>query len=85
MGNFVRIGALWNKVSSKTGTPFLAGTVELEGKKYKITVFAAREKKTDKHPDWDIMMDDGNAPQPSAAEAAYDAKNANTLHGKINL
>jgi uncharacterized protein (DUF736 family) len=49
----ISIGALW-KQTSGAGKTYLSGFVQLEetGEKIRVVVFAARDKKTDKSPDF---------------------------------
>ena len=46
-----KLGALWKK----EGRDFMTGLLEIDGKKYRITVFPVKEKKSDKSPDYDIV------------------------------
>lgn len=48
-------GALWLKVS-KNGLTFMSGVIEIAGQKHKIVVFKNKQKKTDKHPDYQILL-----------------------------
>ncbi len=50
-----RIGALWLK-ERKDGSKFMAGEIEVNGKKFSIMVFKNNRKKEDKHPDYNIAM-----------------------------
>jgi uncharacterized protein (DUF736 family) len=49
------IGALWNKQSAK-GFSYMSGLIEIDGKKISIVLFKTREKKSDKSPDWNILL-----------------------------
>lgn len=66
-----RIGALWIK-SSRGGTEFMTGEVEIEGVKQRITVFRNGFKTTDKQPSYHIYRDTG-VQSPGMAAPAYTA------------
>lgn len=51
----MKIGALWKKESSK-GLEYFGGILEIDGKKHNIAVFATKEKKSDKSPDYEIVL-----------------------------
>jgi len=56
------IGGLYEKVA-KTGSRFLSGFIEIEGKRHSIVCFQNFQKKTDKTPDWSILPSE---PRPTA-------------------
>lgn len=62
-----KCGALWIK-SSRGGTEFMSGEVEIAGVKHRVTVFRNGFKTTDKRPSYHIYRDTG-APSQSAAAA----------------
>jgi len=49
------IGALWEKTSGK-GNRFFTGSIKIGGEVTKIVVFKNINKKTDKHPDYNILI-----------------------------
>lgn len=51
------IGGLWKK-KTKAGNELLSGTIEIDGKKTKISVWPNKFKNEDKHPDYRIFIDD---------------------------
>ena len=48
------LGALWKKESKNGGQKYLAGHIIVE-KKVKVVVFANREKKNERYPDFRIL------------------------------
>lgn len=48
---------LWNKVS-KNGKTYASGKIEIEGKLYKITLFTNKKKKTEKSPDFSLILEE---------------------------
>lgn len=60
------IGALWQK-EGKSGTYF-SGTIEIDGKKFGIVVFANGYKKEPKQPDWRIFFARAKEQQPNRIE-----------------
>ena len=50
-----QIGALWKKISKK-GHEYCDGTLEMNGRKYKIVMFKIQNKKNDKQPDYNIYL-----------------------------
>lgn len=57
------LGALWEKTSAK-GVVYLAG--KIDGKN--IVCFRNKEKKTDKHPDWRVLLSKPKDSQPAPNE-----------------
>ena len=53
--NFINAGALWKR---ETGNKekYLSGNVDIDGKRYSISIFAAKNKKSDKSPDYTISL-----------------------------
>ena len=49
-----RIGALWKK-RTRDGKQFLAGNIEVDGKKIPIVVFANDRKTEERFPDYNIL------------------------------
>ena len=56
-----KIGALW----AKDRGPFATGTIELDGKKTKIVVWRAKDKKSEKSPDYTINIDTWEPNKPA--------------------
>jgi hypothetical protein len=50
-------GALWSRVS-KNNVKFLSGTVEIGGQKFGLAIFKNDKKKSDKHPDYRVLVKD---------------------------
>lgn len=48
------LGALWRK-QSKNGEDYFTGSIQVDGQKVEIVVFANRYKKSDKQPDFRIL------------------------------
>ena len=56
--NFEKVGSLWKR-QSKKGTNYLAG--EINGQK--VMIFHAKDKRSDKSPDFIVVKADDPAPQ----------------------
>ena len=50
------IGALWKRKSKKSDVQYLAGIITLDNKEYKISVFKNTKKKSENHPDYNIVL-----------------------------
>lgn len=61
-----KIGALWKKRSQK-GMDFMSGVIEIDNKKIFIVVFK-NEKKTDKQPDYSILLSQPMGERPPQTE-----------------
>lgn len=48
------IGGLWLK-TAKTGTKYMSGSIEIDGKKHNFSVFKNKHKENEKHPDYVIL------------------------------
>jgi len=66
------IGALWQNLS-KSGNKYLSGSIEIDGTKHKIVVFANSYKEKETHPDYKIYL---SQPQGTLAreEKAHEFK-----------
>lgn len=60
------LGALWIN-ESKAGNKYMAGQIEVDGKKIKIVVFKNKFKEEEKHPDYRIFPS-----QPKEAQGTKD-------------
>lgn len=49
--------SLWTKTSEK-GTKYASGKIKIEDKEYKIVLFKVGEKKTEKSPDFNIILEE---------------------------
>ena len=49
------IGGLWLK-TGKSGSKFMSGNIEIDGKKHSFVVFKNQYKREDKHPDYQIYQ-----------------------------
>jgi hypothetical protein len=56
--NFEKIGSLWKR-QSKKGTNYLAGEINGE----KVMIFHAKDKRSDKSPDFTVVKADDPKPQ----------------------
>lgn len=75
MSDWKKLGAFWTKVSGK-GKKFLAGEIEIDGKKTKITCWPNDKGGNEKRPDFVIYLsEDRNAPKPETSDANDDADN----------
>ena len=50
MSNYIKVGALWSK--TRNGKKMLTGNIEIEGKKFNVTVISNSYRTTDKHPEY---------------------------------
>ena len=66
------IGALWKPKTDNTNAPLAKGTIEVNGEKIKIVIWKAREKKTEKHPDYNITLDNSEWKQVESVPAKQD-------------
>jgi len=48
-------GAFWKKVA-KSGNEYYSGHITIQGEKIYLAMFPNKNKKTDKHPDFDIKI-----------------------------
>ena len=48
---------LWIKTSEK-GTQYASGKIKIEDKEYKVVLFKVGEKKTEKSPDFNIILEE---------------------------
>ncbi len=62
------IGALWKRTSKK-GTKYISGVIEINGVKYSIVAFVNSNKQKDKHPDFQIYLQDNNYQGGGQAES----------------
>jgi len=53
-------GALWLTKAKKTGQTYMRGEVIINGQKYYLSVFKNNKKQSEKHPDYNIVI---NLPQ----------------------
>mgnify|MGYP003611735968 CR=1 FL=1 len=53
-----KIGGLWLSTSQNPKAPFAKGEIEVDGKKIRIVVWRAKEKKNEKSPDYTINIDE---------------------------
>jgi uncharacterized protein (DUF736 family) len=73
MSEWKKLGAFWTKVSGK-GKKFLAGEIEIDGKKTKITCWPNDKGGNEKRPDFVIYLsEDRDAPRAASKPAASDA------------
>ena len=72
---------LWNKVS-KNGKTYASGKIEINGKLYKITLFANENKKTEKSPDFSLILDEMNNYTKNEKTTHSEAKNAELEQNK---
>lgn len=56
MNNLKKAGALWLH-KTKTDKPFFTGEIEINGEKMRVFVFKNNMKESDKHPDWNVLID----------------------------
>lgn len=70
MSEWEKLGAFWTKVSGK-GKKFLAGEIEIDGKKTKITCWPNDKGGNPKRPDFVIyvLSEDRDAPKAGASDA----------------
>jgi len=61
------IGALWLRMA-KSGSEYMSGAIEIEGKKYQIVAFKNTYKKTEKQPDYRIFP---SVPRDAADEVPF--------------
>ena len=59
------IGALWAKTSKK-GTSFLSGYINIDGRKVEVVCFFNQHKKESKHPDYKVYLSE---PREQRAQA----------------
>ena len=59
-------GALWIKTAKNTGKKFMSGSIQIDNKLIKISVFKNDRKQNDNHPDYNIIVntDDNNYKAP---------------------
>lgn len=72
---------LWNKVS-KNGKTYASGKIEIEGKLYKITLFTNENKKTEKSPDFSLILDEVNNYTKKEKTTQNEAKNTELEQNK---
>ena len=65
---------LWNK-ESKKGTTYATGKVTIGGKECKITLFKNENKKSEKSPDYNILIEDSINTQEDTKIPVKMAKN----------
>lgn len=66
--------ALWNK-ESKKGTTYASGKTTIEGKQYRITLFVNNNKKTEKSPDYSLIIEENTNNQVTQENTANKPKN----------
>lgn len=70
--NKQRLGGLWRR-ESKSGNKYLTGKITLDGQDYNLVIFAAKSKKTDKSPDFNVYLSEdtrgSNNSQPAQQPA----------------
>ena len=49
-------GALWVRVAKNTGKKFMSGSILVDNKLIKISVFKNDRKQNDNHPDYNIIV-----------------------------
>jgi uncharacterized protein (DUF736 family) len=65
MSDWTKLGAFWKK-TSESGKQFMAGEIEIDGKKTKITCWPNQKGDNPKRPDYIIYLDTYKAaPKPS--------------------
>lgn len=64
------IGCLWEK-EGKAGK-YMSGNIEVGGNKINIVVFKNTHKKSDKHPDWNILISKPREEKTDALDLAWD-------------
>lgn len=74
---------LWNKIS-KNGKTYASGKIEIEGKLYKITLFTNENKKTEKSPDFSLILDEMNNYTKNEKTTQNEAKNTELEQNKNN-
>lgn len=57
-----KVGAFWKHVD-KNGKQYLSGTVELDGQKYPLAIFKNDFKKTNEHPDYNVVLSEKGTPR----------------------
>lgn len=60
------IGALWNKTSKNNGTPYLSGSITVDGQKRPVALWPAK-RNHERSPHWRVMPPREQAPQPAPA------------------
>lgn len=50
-----KIGALWSK-KTLSGKDYYSGEIEINGEKIKIVCFSRESKRSEREPDWDILI-----------------------------
>ena len=69
MSDWKKLGAFWKK-QSKSGKKFLAGEIEIDGVKTKITCWPNQKGENEKRPDYVIYLDDYKPePKPERSDA----------------
>jgi hypothetical protein len=67
-GDRQRLGGLWKRESQNTGTKYLTGKITVDGQDISLVVFATKEKKNEKSPDYVVYLgQDRPAAQGNAA------------------
>ena len=51
-------GALWKRVSSKTGLDYLSGEIRINNMIHKISAFVNDRKDNEKQPDYNILLNE---------------------------
>jgi hypothetical protein len=70
--DLVKVGSLWKRTSKSSGYVYLSGEIEVNGEKVKVMVFPVKPewKKTDKYPDFEIKVEEGDLGAKKGAKKA---------------
>ena len=60
-----KIGALWIRKTTK-GADYFNGSINIQGKEYKIAIFKNGYKKENKHPDYVVNLLEAQQQKPTA-------------------